>query len=486
MKARTRLAPSPTGYIHIGTLRTALFDYFLARQTGGQFVVRIEDTDRERLVEGATESILATFVQLGIEHDEGPILGEGGKISQKGKFGPYVQSERLDIYKKYIDQLVGQGDAYPCFCSKERLDEMRAEQRATKQTPKYDRACLELSEEEKARKLDGGEAHVIRLKIPSGETAFDDIIRGTVKVKNSDIDDQVILKSDGFPTYHLAVVVDDQLMKISHVIRGEEWISSTPKHVILMKMLGFSAPKFAHVPLLLNPDKTKLSKRQGDVAVEDYLKRGYLPKALINFVATLGYNPKSDQELYELDELVKLFDLSKVNKSGAVMNIEKLDWMNNHYMRELSIDELAEAARAFVQANVDDNKIRRALKVEVERANRLDELQERIDPYLDQPGYDAAMLTWKKSDAGDAKQQLENLQVFIADMPDKAFKTPESIEKALREYIEKNDLDNGSVLWPLRVALSGLKKSASPFEFLWALGKEEGLERIKHSIKLFK
>ncbi len=479
--ARTRIAPSPTGYMHIGTLRTALFDYFLARQTGGQFIIRIEDTDRERLVEGAVEDLLSMFTSVGLDHDEGPFLVPGGEMIQKGDYGPYVQSERLDIYHKYVDQLVEKGEAYPCFCSKERLTEMREEQRATKQTPKYDRACLSLSDVEIAKRVDA-EAHVIRLKIPTGETSFKDVIRGTVKVNNSEIDDQVILKSDGFPTYHLAVVVDDELMKITHVIRGEEWISSTPKHVILMKLLGFDEPTFAHVPLLLNPDKTKLSKRQGDVAVEDYLKRGYLPKALINFVATLGYNPKADQELYELDELVKLFDLSKVNKSGAVMNIEKLDWMNNHYMRELSIDDLAEAARSFVQAKVDDERVARAMKVEVERVNRLDELQERIDPYLDQPGYDPAMLTWKKSDAADAKLQLENISSFIESMPDKAFRAQESIEKAIRGYIEKNDLDNGSVLWPLRVALSGLKKSASPFDYLWVLGREEGIARIKVAI----
>lgn len=484
MSARTRLAPSPTGYVHIGTLRTALFNYFHAKQSGGQFIIRIEDTDRERMVEGSVENLLSVFKQLGIENDEGPKLQDDGTVAESGEVGPYVQSKRLDLYKNYVQQLIDQGDAYYCFCSKERLDEMRKAQQETKQTPKYDRTCLKLNEDEIMEKLEAREPHVVRMKVPDGETNVEDIIRGTVKFNNADVDDQVILKSDGFPTYHLAVVVDDHLMKITHVIRGEEWLPSTPKHIMLYGMFGWDVPQFAHVPLLLNPDKSKLSKRQGDVAVEDYLKRGYLPAALINFVGTLGFNPSADQEIFSVDELVEKFDLAKVNKSGAVLNMDKLDWMNNQYIRTLTADQLVEAARSFVQANVDDLVVRRALMVERERVNRLDELQEKIDAYIQQPAYDPAMLVWRKADKTDAESQLKNMGSFLEGQGDEVFDDVHTIEEAAMAYIKENDLSNGNVLWPLRVALSGLERSASPFEFLWALGKGESLKRIDRAIKM--
>lgn len=484
MSLRTRIAPSPTGYMHIGTLRTALFDYFLARQAGGQFLIRIEDTDRERLVPGAVENLLKTFRDLGIEHDEGPVLLADGTLSQKGAHGPYVQSERLELYKKYAGELVEKGHAYHCFCTKERLDEMRAQQQATKQTPKYDRACAKLSLDEVQMRLDRGESHVLRMRIPEGKTVFEDAVRGHIEFNNSDVDDQVIMKSDGFPTYHLAVIVDDYLMGITHVIRGEEWLSSTPKHIILYQMFGWPAPVFAHAPLLLNPDRSKLSKRQGDVAVEDYLKRGYLPAALINFVGTLGFNPKADQEIYTLDELIRDFDLSRVNKSGAVLNMEKLDWMNNHYLKMLTIDELAEAAAPFVQANMADSRTRRALFVERERVNRLDELQSKLDPYLLATSYDPLMLVWKKADAEDAKNQLVAIREQIVAFNDQAWSSVSMIEETLLGFIKQTGRQNGNVLWPLRVALSGQEKSATPFDFLWALGPEESLIRIDRAISL--
>lgn len=482
--ARTRIAPSPTGYIHIGTLRTALFDYFLAKQTGGQFILRIEDTDQARLVEGALQSLLETFKKLGIEFDEGPSLQVDGSIVQKGDCGPYIQSERLDIYKKYVDQLVKQKDAYHCFCTKERLDEMREQQRATKQTPKYDRACADLSETEVKSRIDSGEQYVIRMRVPQGEIEVNDVVRGSVKFQNSDIDDQVILKSDGFPTYHLAVVVDDALMKITHVIRGEEWLPSTPKHIMLFKMLGFDVPVFAHVPLLLNPDKTKLSKRQGDVAVEDYLKKGYLPEALLNFIGTLGFNPTGDREVYDFEELITMFDLSKVKKSGAVMNVEKLDWMNNQYISKLEKEDLIEKTRPFVSVDLDNDVIGRALMIERNRVNRLEEFQDRLEQYAVEFEYSPDLLVWKKSDSKDAKEQLENLKKFLESLEDAMFINVESIEREVRVYISEKSLDNGSVLWPLRVALSGLEKSASPFELLWIFGKEKGINKIKRAIDL--
>lgn len=482
--ARTRIAPSPTGYVHIGTLRTALYNYFLAKQTGGKYLIRIEDTDRERLIEGSVENLLETMKFLGLEHDEGPVIDEGGVIQEIGEYGPYTQSARLHIYAKYVKQLILQGNAYHCFCSKERLTTMREQQQATKQSPKYDRTCLKLSEDEVQAKLTAGESSVVRLKIPEGETIFEDAVRGLIKINNSEVDDQVILKADGFPTYHLAVVVDDHLMQITHILRGEEWISSTPKHVLLYQMFGWEAPVFAHLPLLLNPDKSKLSKRQGDVAVEDYLKRGYLPKALINFVSLLGFNPRGDQELYEIEEFTELFDLSKVNKSGAVLNMEKLDWINNHYLRALSREELKEAARPFVQANVDNEQVLNAIMIERERVNRLDELQEHISYYLEEPAYDGSILVWKKADAFDAKAQLEGILKLLQALEDSDFPSVEKVEKLIKNYIEANELSNGNVLWPLRTALSGREKSASPFELIWALGKTESISRIEKGISL--
>ncbi len=481
MTVRTRIAPSPTGYMHIGTLRTVMFDYFLARQSGGKFIVRIEDTDQARLVPGALESLLATFKKLGIDYDEGPML-EDGQIREIGEYGPYVQSKRLETYKPIADQLVAGGHAYVCFCTKERLDEMRQAKVAAKQTPKYDRHCLNLPAEDVANRLGGGEAHVIRLKIPEGEVSFNDAIRGEIKFKLSDVDDQVLIKSDGFATYHLAMVVDDHLMKISHVLRGEEWISSTPKQIVLHQALGWTMPTYAHVPLILNPDKTKLSKRQGDVSVDDYLVKGYLPEALLNFISTLGFNPKDDQEIYSRDELIKLFDLSKVNKSGAVMNIEKLEWMNQQYLMKLSQEELAEVAKPFIKETVDNEVVQRALWVERPRVKRLDELEAKIQPFIFAIDYSKDILAWKKSTPEDALEQLKQIVPVIAALDPKTFAQVELLEAKVKEYINERSLDTGKVLWPLRVALSGAEKSPSPFECLWILGQRASVDRIEIAI----
>jgi glutamyl-tRNA synthetase len=484
MSVRTRIAPSPTGYMHIGTLRTALYDYFLARQKGGEFIIRIEDTDQTRFVPGALESLLGTFQKLGIEHDEGPVLASDGSISEKGDVGPYVQSKRLDIYKKYADELLANGHAYVCFCTKERLDEMRAAQTAAKQTPKYDRHCVSLSADEVKTRIDAREAHVVRMKLPEGSTTFHDAIRGEITFKHADLDDQVIVKGDGFPTYHLAVVVDDHLMNITHVIRGEEWLSSTPKHLLLFKMLNWEAPTFAHVPLLLNADRSKLSKRQGDVAVEDYLNKGYLPDALLSFVATLGFNPKADQEIYTMKEMIELFDLSKVNKGGAVMNIEKLDWMNHHYIASMNESDLLQAIKPFAEGiDLKNPVISKAITVEKPRVNRLTEFAEKIRPYIERIDYDPSILVWKKADKADALQNLQKINEFIGSVDSSVFEDISLIEEKIKEYITSQGLSNGNVLWPMRVALSGQAASASPFELLWVLGKEEGRGRLEAAIE---
>lgn len=482
MTVRTRIAPSPTGFMHIGTLRTALWDYFLARQHKGQFIIRVEDTDQKRSVEGAVEGLLATMQKLGLEHDEGPVLQADGSLGSKGERGPYVQSQRLELYKPYVEQLLEAGHAYYCFCSAERLEQMRAEQTAVKQTPKYDRLCLRLGREEIAEKIAAGEPKVVRLKIPDGLSVFTDAIRGKISFNNNDVDDQVLVKTNGFPTYHLAVVVDDHLMEITHVLRGEEWLPSTPKQIILHSMLGWDMPVYAHVPLLLNPDKKKLSKRQGDVSVEDFLAKGYLPEALLNFVATLGFNPTSDREIFTQEELTAAFDLSKVNKAGAVLNVEKLNWMNQQYLQQLSEEQLFTSAKPFLGDLATNNRASRAVFVERSRVSRLNEFAPAIRPYVEQIAYEPSIIIWKKADQADSLAQLAGIREFLANLESSAFENISLLEESIKGYIANKGVGNGNVLWPLRIALSGLEKSASPFEFLWVLGKEESLARIDIAI----
>ncbi len=339
---RVRFAPSPTGYLHVGGLRTALYNFLFARHHKGVLVLRIEDTDRSRYVPGAVENLIRTLKWTGITYDEGPDIG--------GPYGPYIQSQRLELYREHAGKLVEMNRAYYCFCTPDRLENMRREQMARKQPPKYDGTCRRLSPREVQQKLQEKVPHVIRLKMPlEGETRFEDMIRGEVAFQNALIDDQILVKSDGYPTYHLANVVDDHYMKITHVIRGEEWLPSVPKHLQIYRAFGWEVPRMAHLPLLLNPDRSKLSKRQGDVAVEDYMAKGYLPEALINFVALLGWNPGTEQEIFSLKELIERFRLERVNKAGAVFDVQKLNWMNGVYIRRLSEDRLVEFLTPFLE-----------------------------------------------------------------------------------------------------------------------------------------
>lgn len=339
---RDRFAPSPTGNVHVGSLRTALYNYLFAKKNNGQFLLRLEDTDRTRYEEGAVENLLGALMVTGVVPDEG-LFEEDGKTVQKGDCGPYIQSERLDIYKKYINQLLESGQAYYCFCTRERLDEVREKQKAAGETPRYDGHCRNLPKEEVEARIAAGEPYVIRLKLPEDHVvAFDDAVRGKIEINTNDLDDQVLIKTDGFPTYHFAVVIDDHLMGITHVIRGEEWLPSTPKHVYLYECFGWEQPQYVHLSNILNDDHKKLSKRQGDVSVGDFLKKGYLPEALINFLALLGWSPENEQEIFSMDELIEAFDLSRINKSGAVFDRAKLDWMNAHYIKELPIETLTE------------------------------------------------------------------------------------------------------------------------------------------------
>ncbi len=474
---RTRFAPSPTGYLHVGGLRTALYNYLFAKQQRGQFILRLEDTDRERLVEGAGERIMQILKQFGLQYDEGPDMG--------GNFGPYIQSQRLDLYRKYAEELIKQGKAYYCFCSPERLKELREKQTKAKQPSKYDRHCCHLTDKEVQEKIKKGESYVVRLKIPEGETTFTDLIRGTITVKNETLDDQVLIKSDGFPTYHLAVVVDDHLMNITHVIRGEEWIPSTPKHVIIYQALGWPLPQYAHLPLLLNPDRSKLSKRQGDVAVEDYLKQGYLPEALLNFIALLGWNPGTDEEIFSLSDLLKIFDLTRVQKSGAVFNREKLNWLNAYYIRQTDSAKLAGLVKPYLQETdyfVEGKfDLKEVVKLFQERMEKLSDIKEKAAFLFALPDYGGEILIPKKSDKDKTKAALKLCQKLLQEYQQ------EWQENALREFLDKEREEQGfsraEIFWPLRVAVSGATASPDVFAILDILGREESLKRIKIALE---
>lgn len=509
-KIRTRFAPSPTGYLHVGGLRTALYAYLFAKKNGGDFLLRIEDTDRKRYVEGSVEKLIHALDWAGLKYDEGmyqnaeikdskiPIVSSPNYpgIFEAGNFGPYAQSERLDIYKKYAQELVEKGKAYYCFCEPGRLEKIHQEQVKNKQAPMYDRYCLRsVSPEEINKNLKSNCPYTIRLKVPENEIIeFNDLVRGKVSINSNTIDDQVLIKSDGFPTYHLASVVDDHLMEISHVIRGDEWIPSTPKHILLYKAFGWEAPEFAHLPLLLNPDKSKLSKRQGDVAVEDYVKNGYLKEAIINFVALLGWHPGegATQEIFSMEELIEKFNLGHVHKGGAVFDLKKLDWINSQYIKKLSLDELYQKTleffwqKDFYNNAPEDKKspdyIKKVLSVEQERLAKLSEAGESNKFFFVDINYDLELLRWKNMADQEIKASLQKSKEALEKISSDNW-TKENLEKILLEIAGN---DRGGLLWPLRTALTGEKKSPSPFEVLWVLGKEESLKRIDQAIEKIK
>ncbi|RJQ33941.1 glutamate--tRNA ligase [Candidatus Parcubacteria bacterium] len=470
MKLKTRFAPSPTGYLHVGSLRTALFDYLFAKKNKGEFALRIEDTDRERFVEDAQEKLLAVLAKMGLEHD-GDMM---------------VQSLRLDTYHKQINKLIKDGHAYYCFCSQERLEKLRQEAQAKKEVPKYDGLCRHLKPEEAQAKIDKGESYVVRFKIPENKIVeAKDLVYGKISVKTQDLDDFVILKSDKYPTYHLANVVDDHEMKITHVIRGEEWLPSLPRHILLYQAFGYEPPAFVHLPLLLNPDRSKLSKRQGDVAVEDFLAKGYLSQALINYIALLGWNPGNDQELFTIDQLIKEFSLERINKAGAIFDINKLNWFNAEYIKAIveqggsRYQQLVEQTAEFIPEHKD--RIDDLLHLFGTRINNLSELKVMSEFLFNLPNYPAEMLIFKKSDREKTTQGLNLALGTLGKVEDKLWQE-EKLNTLIQNVAEEHKLSPGDIFWPIRVALSGLEKSPSPVELLVFLGKNESLSRIKQAI----
>jgi len=472
MEAKVRFAPSPTGHLHVGGLRTALFNYLYAKKVGGKMVLRIEDTDQSRKVENAVKNLISTFEALQISFDEGPTQG--------GNSGPYFQSERLSIYNEHIKLLLDSGDAYPCFCLAEKLEETRKKQAELKQTIKYNRHCLRLDAE--ARKRMETEPHVIRMKVPNEEeVVFYDVVRERVSIRCEELDDQILIKSDGFPTYHFANVVDDHLMEITHVLRGEEWLPSTPKHVLLYQFFDWKLPKFIHLPLLLNPDKSKLSKRQGDVAVEDYLNKGYLPETLINFVALLGWHPKDDNELFTLAELEKEFSIKRINKSGAVFDIEKLKWMNGQYLKNLSIETIMNYAEPVFKSEGIDTGDTGKFKAVVENARkRADTISEMIEHSL--PFYN------ELQHSDDNKNLLQNeasqkvLTYFSEKLSGESKWTEAEIKSLVNETADATDVKGKDLYAPLRLALFGMAHGPDIPLLIDILGVNKAISRLKEYI----
>lgn len=483
---RVRYAPSPTGLTHIGNLRGALYNELFARKRGGVFMVRVEDTDRSRFVEGAMENMLRTLAACDIRPDEGVVLKPNGEVGEVGEYGPYIQSKRKDGHRTYADTLVEMGKAYPCFCTEKELTKMREEAQAAGLPTRYDRRCRALSPEQGKKRVASGDDYVIRLALPlKGTVTFTDLIRGRVSFEWKEMDDQVIIKGDGMPTYHLAATCDDHDMQISHVIRGEEWLTSTPKHLFIYEAFGWDMPQYAHLPLLLNADRSKLSKRQGDVAAEDFLKKGILPEALINFIALLGWNPTGDREIYTHEELRELFDITKVNKGGAVVNFEKLDWVNAQYIKALPQDDYLQHAGNELRELTQNVKLMDRLALLVrDRVSKWSDLPTLVGPLLSDRAANAAILPWKKSTPAEAKERLTAVLDLLQSLPEAAWESAEQLETPIKELIAQKGWGNGDTLWPLRVALSGQEKSPGPFELLWALGKENALPRIAQAVKM--
>ncbi len=480
---RVRFAPSPTGYLHIGGLRTALYNYLFSKRNNGKFVLRIEDTDQTRFVEGAIENLIQSLEWSGVKYDEGVFI-EDGKVVERGEFGPYIQSKRLNIYKGYVEELIEKGHAYYCFCSKERLDAVREEQKVKGMVPKYDGFCRNIPLEEAKKRVAQGEEHVVRLKLPHNtDINFHDIVRGDISINTNDIDDQVLLKSDGFPTYHMAVVVDDHLMGITHIVRGEEWLPSTPKHIYLYEAFGWDKPTYVHLPTVLNKERKKLSKRHGDVSVDDFREKGYLPEALVNYLALVGWSPDDNEEILSMEEMVERFSFERVSKTGGIFDKDKLDWVNGHYIRDGELDEITDLGIPYL-VNVGlitedfakNNKQWLSILVDTVREgiSTLAELPEKVDFILkDNIDID--------EDTFDEYLKNENALILM-DAIINELKEVESIDmeyaKGFMKLIQKSTGIKGKNLFmPVRVAITGSAHGPELVNVLYLLGKEKIIER---------
>lgn len=478
MKVRTRFAPSPTGYMHIGNLRTALYAWLFAKKNKGDFILRIEDTDRNRLVDNACEIIYNTLRDTGLSYSEGPDVG--------GNYGPYIQSERKSIYGKYAKILVEKGAAYYCFCTKERLDALREEAAKEGKVFKYDKHCLKLSKEEVQAKLDAGEEYVIRQNIPlEGESSYFDNVYGEITVPMSDMEDNILLKSDGWPTYNMANVIDDHLMEITHVIRGIEYLSSTPKYNLLYDALGWERPSYVHLPPVMKDKTKKLSKRNGDASYEDLINKGYLKEAIINYIALLGWNPGGEREIFSLEELAEVFSLEGLSKSSAIFDIEKLTWMNGEYIRALSKEDFIARASRFTDWGTDDpTKIEKIAGLIQPRIETLTQIDEKIAFLREMAAFDAELYTNKKNKTTPENSipLIESAIEALSDIPEEDF-VNDNLYQALIEIAEKNEVKNGKVLWPVRIAITGLSVTpGGATEIAELLGKEETLKRLVASL----
>lgn len=480
-KVRTRFAPSPTGRMHVGNLRTAIYEYLIAKHEGGDFLLRIEDTDQERFVEGALEIIYNTLKKTGLIHDEGP--------DKDGGFGPYVQSERqaTGIYLEYAKQLVEKGEAYYCFCTKERLESLKSKvsDNDDKEIIKYDKHCLHLTKEEVEENLKKGIPYVIRQNNPTeGTTTFTDVVFGDITVDNSELDDMILMKSDGFPTYNFANVVDDHLMEITHVVRGNEYLSSTPKYNRLYEAFGWEIPVYVHCPLITNEEHKKLSKRSGHSSFEDLLEQGFVTEAIVNFITLLGWSSSSNEEIFSLEDLVKEFDYHHINKSPAVFDMVKLRWMNGEYIKRMDFDKYYELVLPYVKEvvkkDLDLKKIAELVKTRIET---FIDVKDQIDFFDELPDYDIAMYTHKKMKTNE-EISLEVLKDLLPILEKQEDYSVDALNTVCMNYISEKGIKNGQGLWPLRTAVSG--KQSSPggaYEIMEILGKEESLNRIRVAIE---
>lgn len=474
---RTRFAPSPTGYMHIGNLRTALYEFLIAKSQGGKFILRIEDTDRERYVEGATEIIYKTLEMAHMPHDEGPDIG--------GPYGPYVQSERKNDYIEYAKQLIYKGEAYYCFCTKERLDSLKVET-SHEAVAKYDRHCLSLSKEEIEENLRNGVPYVIRQKIKDGTTTFHDVVYGDITVENSEMEDQILIKTDGFPTYNFANVIDDHKMNITHVVRGAEYLSSTPKYNLLYEAFGWEIPTYVHLPAVMKDKHNKLSKRNGDASFQDLIEKGYLPEAVVNYIALLGWSPSVNQEIFTMDELIKEFDVKGLSKSPAIFDIDKLTWMNGEYIKKMSPDAFYSWAEPELKAAIkrDDIDLKKIAGYLQSRIGTSKDIAGMVD-FIDRlPEYSTDLYVHRKMKT-TKEMCLENLKKILPVLEGITQWDNDTIYNSMLSVIQEMGIKNGQMFWPVRTALSGEPTSpCGASEVAELLGKEDSIARIKKGIEL--